>query len=92
MAFLKVREYEIHMEIFNSLLDLAITSFILTFTLDGASTTVMPTLSMAIGKLNDYISQSDISTLALNIARGTTDPEIDSVTWINFCNNMTPFA
>ena len=23
-----------------------------------------------------------------NIARGTTDPEIDSVTWIKFSNNM----
>ena len=27
-----------------------------------------------------------------NIARGTTDPEIDSVTWIEFCNNMAPLA
>ena len=26
-----------------------------------------------------------------NIARGTTDPEIDSVTWIDF-NNMAPLA
>ena len=51
------------MEMFNSLLSLAITSVISTFTLDGASTTVMPTLSMAIGKLNNYISQSDILTL-----------------------------
>ena len=25
-----------------------------------------------------------------NIARGTTDPEIDSVTWIEFSNNITP--
>ena len=24
----------------------------------------------------------------INIARGTTDPEIDSVTWIKFSNNM----
>ena len=28
----------------------------------------------------------------LNIARGTTDPEIDSVTWIKFSNNMAPLA
>ena len=27
-----------------------------------------------------------------NIARGTTDPEIDSVTWIEFSNNMAPLA
>ena len=26
--------------------------------------------------------------LWINIARGTTDPEIDSVTWIKFSNNM----
>ena len=25
-----------------------------------------------------------------NIARGTRDPEIDSVTWIKFSNNMEP--
>ena len=28
----------------------------------------------------------------LNIARGTTDPEIDSMTWIKFSNNVTPLA
>ena len=27
-----------------------------------------------------------------NIARGTTDPEIDSVTWIKSSNNMAPLA
>ena len=27
-----------------------------------------------------------------NIARGTTDPEIDSVTWIKFINNIAPLA
>ena len=27
-----------------------------------------------------------------NIARGTSDPEIDSVTWIKFTNNMAPLA
>ena len=27
-----------------------------------------------------------------NIARGTTDPKIDSVTWIKFSNNMAPLA
>ena len=30
--------------------------------------------------------------LVQNIARGTTDPEIDSVTWIKFSNNMAPLA
>ena len=33
-----------------------------------------------------------IVTRFINIARGTTDPEIDSVTWIEFGNNMAPFA
>ena len=28
----------------------------------------------------------------INIARGTTDPEIDSVTWTKFGNNMTPLT
>ena len=28
----------------------------------------------------------------VNIASGTTDPEIDSVTWIKFINNMAPLA
>ena len=28
----------------------------------------------------------------INIARGTTDPEIDSVTWIKLGNNMTPLT
>ena len=27
-----------------------------------------------------------------NIARGTTDPEIDSETWTKLCNNMAPLA
>ena len=27
-----------------------------------------------------------------NIARGTTDPEIDSVTWTKFSNNMARLA
>ena len=27
-----------------------------------------------------------------NIARGTTDPKIDSVTWIKFSNSITPLA
>ena len=30
--------------------------------------------------------------ICVNIARGTTDPEIDSVTWTNFVNNMAPLA
>ena len=32
----------------------------------------------------------NIDCLKRNIARGTTDPEIDSVTWIKFSNNMAP--
>ena len=28
----------------------------------------------------------------VNIARGTTDPEIDSVTWIELGNNMAPLT
>ena len=28
----------------------------------------------------------------INIARGTTDPEIDSVSWTKFGNNMAPLA
>ena len=28
----------------------------------------------------------------LNIARGTTDPEIDSETWTKLGNNMAPLA
>ena len=28
----------------------------------------------------------------MNIARGTTDPEIDSDTWIKFSNNIAPLA
>ena len=34
----------------------------------------------------DYVRSS------LNIARSTTDPEIDSVTWIKLGNNMAPLA
>ena len=30
--------------------------------------------------------------LTFNIARGTTDPEINSVTWTKFGNNMAPLA
>ena len=32
--------------------------------------------------------RSDISINDKNIARGTTDPEIDSITWIELGNNM----
>ena len=32
------------------------------------------------------------STRGKNIARATTDPEIDSVTWTKFGNNMAPLA
>ena len=31
-------------------------------------------------------------TILENIARGTTDPEIDSVTWIKLGNNMAPLT
>ena len=31
-----------------------------------------------------------VNQYSLNIARGTTDPEIDSVTWIKLGNNMAP--
>ena len=41
------------------------------------------------GKMTKAFSNLKIS---INIARGTTDPEIDSVTWIEFSNNMTPLA
>ena len=34
----------------------------------------------------------DFGNKILNIARGTTDPEIDSVTWIKFGNNMAPLT
>ena len=34
------------------------------------------------------IKSSCRSKYKRNIARGTTDPEIDSVTWIKFINNM----
>ena len=30
--------------------------------------------------------------VTINIARGTTDPEIDSVTWIELGNNMAPLT
>ena len=30
--------------------------------------------------------------MIVNIARGTTDPEIDSVTWIILGNNMAPLT
>ena len=42
----------------------------------------------------DRQNKSNRMTLeyANNIARCTTDPEIDSVTWIKFSNNMAPLA
>ena len=36
--------------------------------------------------------EGKISCEGINIARGTTDPEIDSVTWIKFGNNMALIA
>ena len=34
----------------------------------------------------------DMMRRTINIARGTTDPEIDSVTWVKLGNNMTPLT
>ena len=39
-----------------------------------------------------YFVPAGQSIYLLNIARGTTDPEIDSVTWTKFGNNMAPLA
>ena len=36
--------------------------------------------------------KGDIRSFPINIARGTTDPEIDSVTGTKFGNNMAPLA
>ena len=33
-----------------------------------------------------------ILIIFINIARGTTDPEIDSVTWIKLGHNMAPLT
>ena len=44
---------------------------------------------------NDKKRQKDNDKMAKwqkNIAIGTTDPDIDSVTWIKFINNITPIA
>ena len=40
-------------------------------------------------KKTDEVSQAKFKT---NIARGTTDPEMDSVTWSEFGNNTAPLA
>ena len=34
----------------------------------------------------------DKQNYGLNIARGTTDPEIDALTWIKLVNNMAPLT
>ena len=34
------------------------------------------------------IKENFCPEVSQNIARGTTDPEIDSVTWVKFSNNM----
>ena len=43
-----------------------------------------------------YPEESDChakkSRFDINIARGTTDPEFDSVTWIELGNNMAPLT
>ena len=39
-----------------------------------------------------YFVPAGQSIYLLNIARGTTDPEIDSMTWTKFGNNMAPLA
>ena len=38
------------------------------------------------------LSSNDGQKLKKNIARGTTDPEIDSVAWTKFANNMARLA
>ena len=40
----------------------------------------------------DFVSGRNVGLVYKNIARGTTDPEIDSMTLIKFSNNMTPLA
>ena len=45
-----------------------------------------PKIPLAVG-LFDYVT---VDKFPPNIARGTTDPEIDSLTWIELGNNMAP--
>ena len=40
---------------------------------------------------NDKMAKRQIDK-KINIARGTTDPEIDSETWTKLGNNMAPLA
>ena len=42
----------------------------------------------------EYVNERTLvrTNVNVNIARGTTDPEIDSVTWIKLINNMAPLA
>ena len=47
--------------------------------------------SIAMHGLNIWVG-GILGSPLLNIARGTTDPEIDSVTCIKFSNNMAPLA
>ena len=40
----------------------------------------------------EFVVSIKLSKFYQNIARGTTDPEIDSVTWIKLGNNMAPLT
>ena len=40
----------------------------------------------------DNMTRVRCRNIHLNIARGTTDPEIDSITWIKLGNNMAPLT
>ena len=40
----------------------------------------------------ETVVSSPVTACRLNIARGTTDPEIDSETWTKLGNNMAPLA
>ena len=44
------------------------------------------------GKVWSFTKPPGMVLFLENIARGTTDPEIDSVTWIKFGNNMALIA
>ena len=47
---------------------------------------------MHIAQISCHLLSSNFRCVTTNIARGTTDPEIESVTWIKFCNNKAPLA
>ena len=69
-----------------------------------STTTLAAALSPSLARVGEGVKlqAGPISTIGLffnykdlerrNIARGTTDPEIDSVTWIKLGNNMAPLT